>query len=45
MEQLIATLPEEIDEKSPTYKFIEGVTFRHLAHHAEQIVKYRNSFQ
>lgn len=34
MQQLIASLPDEIDEKSPTYKFIEGVTFRHHAHHA-----------
>lgn len=45
MEQVIASLPDEIDEKSPTYKFIEGVTFRHHEHHAEQIAKYRNSFQ
>ena len=42
MQQLIASLPDEIDEKSPTYKFIEGVTFRHHAHHAEQIAKYRD---
>jgi uncharacterized damage-inducible protein DinB len=42
MEQVIAALPDEIDEKSPTYKFIEGVTFRHHAHHAAQIAKYRN---
>lgn len=42
MEQVIASLPDEIDEKSPTYKFIEGVTFRHHEHHAEQIAKYRN---
>src|ERR1043165_7278487 len=37
IEQVIASFPEEIDEKSPAYKFIEGVTFRHHAHHAEQI--------
>jgi uncharacterized damage-inducible protein DinB len=42
MEQVIASLPDEIDEKSPAYKFIEGVTFRHHAHHAEQIAKYRD---
>lgn len=42
MQQLIATLPDEIDENSPTYKFIEGVTFRHHAHHAAQIAKYRD---
>lgn len=44
MEQVIASLPEEIEEKSPTYKFIEGVTFEHHAHHAAQIANYRNSF-
>jgi uncharacterized damage-inducible protein DinB len=41
MEQVIASLPDEIDEKSPAYKFIEGVTFRHHGHHAAQIAKYR----
>jgi uncharacterized damage-inducible protein DinB len=45
IEQVIASLPDEIDEKSPTYKFIEGVTFRHHEHHAAQIAEYRNSFQ
>lgn len=45
IEQVIASLPDEIDEKSPTYKFIEGVTFRHHEHHAGQIANYRNSFQ
>jgi uncharacterized damage-inducible protein DinB len=42
MEQVIASLPDEIDEKSPTYKFIEGVTFRHHEHHAGQIKNYRD---
>ncbi|HKS26930.1 MAG TPA: maleylpyruvate isomerase N-terminal domain-containing protein [Pyrinomonadaceae bacterium] len=42
MEQVIASLPDEIDEKSPAYKFIEGVTFEHHAHHAAQIANYRN---
>jgi hypothetical protein len=41
MENLIASLPEEIDESSPTYKFIEGVTFRHMAHHAAQIEEWK----
>lgn len=41
MERVIAALPDEIDEKSPTYKFIEGVTFKHHAHHAAQIANYR----
>lgn len=43
MLQVIASLPDEVDEKSPAYKFIEGVTFRHHAHHAAQIAKYRDS--
>lgn len=42
MQQVIASLPDEVDEKSPTYKFIEGVTFRHHAHHAAQIANYRD---
>ncbi|MBA3767564.1 MAG: DinB family protein [Acidobacteria bacterium] len=41
MQGLIATLPDEIDESSPTYKFIEGVTFRHMAHHAAQIEEWK----
>lgn len=41
MESLIASLPDEIDESSPTYKFIEGVTFRHMTHHAAQIEEWR----
>lgn len=43
MQQVIATLPDEIDEKSPTYKFIEGVTFRHHAHHAAQIEDWKQT--
>ncbi|HEX8145118.1 MAG TPA: DinB family protein [Pyrinomonadaceae bacterium] len=41
IESLIANLPEEIEESSPTYKFIEGVTFRHMTHHAAQIEEWR----
>jgi len=41
MESLIASLPDDVDESSPTYKFIEGVTFKHLAHHATQIEEWR----
>lgn len=41
MQSLIATLPDEIDESSPTYKFIEGVTFKHMGHHAAQIEEWR----
>jgi hypothetical protein len=42
MESLIASLPDEIEESSPTYKFIEGVTFRHMTHHAAQIEEWRD---
>jgi uncharacterized damage-inducible protein DinB len=41
MQQVITSLPDEIDEASPTYKFIEGVTFRHHAHHAGQIADWK----
>jgi uncharacterized protein (TIGR03083 family) len=41
IEAVIASLPDEVDEKSPAYKYIEGVTFHHLPHHAELIEKYR----
>jgi uncharacterized damage-inducible protein DinB len=40
---LINTLPGEVDESSVTYKYIYGVTIRHMAHHAAQISEYRNS--
>jgi uncharacterized damage-inducible protein DinB len=42
MEEAIASLPDEVDEKSPAYKFVEGVTFRHHTHHAAQIIKFSN---
>jgi uncharacterized damage-inducible protein DinB len=45
MESLIATLPDEIEESSPTYKFIEAVTFRHMTHHAAQIEEWRRKLQ
>jgi uncharacterized damage-inducible protein DinB len=41
MESVIASLPDEIDEATPTYKYIAGVTARHHASHAEQIEEYR----
>ncbi len=41
MESVIASLPDEVDESTPTYKYISGVTVRHHASHAEQIEKYR----
>lgn len=43
MERIIDTLPDEVDESTPTYKYIEGVTFKHFAHHAEQIKAMRNA--
>ncbi len=42
MESTVASLPDEVNEKSPAYKFVEGVTFRHHAHHAKQIEEFRN---
>ncbi len=42
MEEMIASLPDEVDESSPAYKFVEAVTFKHHAHHAEQIEKFSN---
>jgi uncharacterized damage-inducible protein DinB len=41
MESVIASLPDEIDEASPTYEYIAGVTAWHQASHAAQIEKYR----
>ena len=43
MERVIDTLPEEVEESSPAYKYIEAVTFKHFAHHGAQIQKFRNS--
>jgi hypothetical protein len=41
IERLIETLPDEVDESSPTYKYLEAVTFTHLTHHAAQIEKWK----
>jgi hypothetical protein len=41
MEQIIASLPDEVDTSSLIYRFIEGVTFKHHAHHAAQIEEWR----
>jgi hypothetical protein len=43
MERVIGTLPDEVDESSPAYKYIEGTTFKHFAHHGAQIQKFRDS--
>lgn len=42
IERIIETLPDELDESSPTYKYLEAVTFKHLTHHAAQIEEFRN---
>ncbi|HJU55803.1 MAG TPA: maleylpyruvate isomerase N-terminal domain-containing protein [Pyrinomonadaceae bacterium] len=42
MERVIASLPEEVDESTPAYKYIEAVTFKHFAHHGAQIQKMRD---
>jgi hypothetical protein len=41
MEEIVAALPEDVDESSTEYKWVEGVTFKHHAHHAAQIEQYR----
>jgi hypothetical protein len=41
IEAVVASLPDEVDESTPAYKYIEGVTFKHLPHHAEQIEKFK----
>ena len=41
LERLLEGLPEELDESTPGYKFIAGVTFDHMPHHAAQIEKFR----
>lgn len=45
MERLIETLPEEVDESTPTYKFIENVTFKHFASHAAQIEEWKKQMR
>jgi uncharacterized damage-inducible protein DinB len=38
----IELLPEDVDEGSTEFQYVRGVTFRHMAHHAAQIEKFRN---
>lgn len=38
---VLESLPEEIEERTPLYKFAEGVTFKHLSHHAAQIEEWK----
>ena len=39
----VARLPDEVDEHTPAYKVVDGFTVEHMAHHAAQIEKYRES--
>ena len=41
MERIIESLPDEVDESTPIYKYVEAVTFKHLAHHAAQIEEWK----
>ena len=45
MERIIETLPEEVDESSPIYKYVEAVTFKHFAHHGAQIKEWKKRMQ
>ena len=42
---IVNLLADEVEESSPAYKFVEGTTFRHHTHHAEQIEEYRGGSQ
>ena len=44
MERIIASLPDEVDEATPVYKFIQAVTFKHFAHHGAQIQEWRTKY-
>jgi hypothetical protein len=41
IETVLESFPEEIEERTPAYKFAEGVTFKHLSHHAAQIEEWK----
>lgn len=41
MERVLASLPEEVDESTPAYKYAENVTFHHHESHAAQIEEWR----
>lgn len=42
MERVIQSLPDEVDEASPAYTFVNLITVQHHAHHAAQIEKFRD---
>jgi uncharacterized protein (TIGR03083 family) len=43
MTGVLESLPEEVEERTPVYKFAEGVTFKHLSHHAAQIEQWKKN--
>jgi uncharacterized damage-inducible protein DinB len=45
MERVIDTLPDEVDESTPIYKYIEGVTFKHFPHHGAQIEEWKRKLR
>lgn len=45
MERIIESLPDEVDESTPIYKYIENVTFKHFASHAAQIEEWKKRMQ
>jgi ketol-acid reductoisomerase len=38
---VLEALPEEVEERTPVYKFAEGAGFKHLSHHAAQIEEWK----
>jgi uncharacterized protein (TIGR03083 family) len=38
---VLEALPDEIEERTPVYKFAEGAGFKHLSHHAAQIEEWK----
>ena len=45
MERLIESFPEEVDEATPAYKYVENVTFKHFASHGAQIEDWKKRMQ
>jgi uncharacterized protein (TIGR03083 family) len=43
MTGVLEALPDEVEERTPVYKFAEGVTFKHLSHHAAQIEEWKKN--
>jgi hypothetical protein len=43
MEQVISSLPDEIDESSVTYKLVRAVALKHFPHHAGQIEEWKQT--